>query len=89
MSMQYVDTVTSADSMRGAKSQDYMPDRSVYNDQEQTAVDTRDVSADSVKAVSSQQALAQGGMAKAKEQAEEKKSLPMRNWLSRKKGQGA
>lgn len=75
MSMQYVDTVTSADSMRGAKSQDYMPDRSVYNDQEQTAVDTRDVSADSVKAVSSQQALVQGGMAKAKEQAEEKKEL--------------
>lgn len=73
--MQYVDTVTSADSMRGAKSQDYMPDRSIYNDQEQTGVDTKNVSADSVKAVSSQQALAQGSMAKAKEQSEEKKEL--------------
>ena len=73
--MQYVDTVTSADSMRGAKSQDYMPDRSVYTDQEQTGVDTKDVSADSVKAVSSQQALAEGGMAHAKEQAEEKQEL--------------
>ncbi len=85
VSMQYVDTVTSADSMRGAKSQDYMPDRSVYSDQEQSGVDTKDVAADSVTAVNSQQSLLQGGMAKAKEHAEEKKELSEEELAEQKK----
>lgn len=47
--MQYLDTVASTGSVRGANLQDNMPDRSVYSDPKQVDDDTRDLKADAVK----------------------------------------
>ena len=47
--MQYLDTVASTGSVRGANLQNDMPDRSVYSDPKQVDDDTRDLKADAVK----------------------------------------
>ena len=47
--MQYMDTVASTSSVRGANLQDSMPDRSVYTDPKQADDDTSDLKADAVK----------------------------------------
>ena len=55
--MQQVDTVNSAVSMRGAKTEDFIADRAVNPQQDQTGVDNKDVALNDVQAVSSTKEL--------------------------------
>ncbi len=51
--MQHVDTVSSAVTMRGAKTEDFIADRAVNPQRDQTGVDNKDIALSDVQAVSS------------------------------------